>query len=495
MSKFSPFLLKNILNLLVTDEDFRERFFPILKPSHFDIGDNYLYTFVKAIWDLEEQYNKFPTDDILVEEIFVNKGRNIDLFNEEPSAEELEGLKSFFLSIYELPDVNKKYIEDNLTKILSFLAIQKVITENKDDIQSGTLDVEHFAQQIAGATTFASPLLLGKNMLEDLDERTEARLKDPIIPGSVTLPIPALSSFFEGGKIPPGSLCYWMGATGGGKSMALTYIAKEAAFLDKFNVLYVTAELTEELVKQRLDSCITGVPTNEIRGKATKVRDIYKKSPSYSAVASRIHVVEVPMGTTTVSEINAIIDRLEKTKNFKTQVLVVDYADVLAASKKQKEFRHNLVAIYTELKELARNRHIIAWTASQFNAEGTKESQKENSNITTTHGNESSAKSHYADLIIGIARTPTEIENGVARLIIIKNRIGGGVGFTLKVFPDLSRARLFTGRSEAVGHVDVEKPIAGLDTLDPDEQAEKDDSVVHYSLKSLKSVYGDTEDV
>src|ERR1035437_4698333 len=331
---------------------------------------------------------------------------------------------------------------------------------------------------------------MGKNMLDDLEERTEARLKDPIVPGSITFPIPALSSFLEGGKIPPGSLCYWMGATGGGKSMALIYVAKEAAFLDKCNVLYITAELTENLVKQRLDSCITGIPTIEIRNKANRVREIYKKSASYSAIASRIQVVEVPMGTTTTSEIHAIIERLEKVKGFVTNVLVIDYADVLAASKRQKEFRHNLVAIYTELKELARNKNIVVWTASQFNAEGTKESLKESGNITTTHGNESSAKAHYADMIIGIARTKDEIDNGAARLIIVKNRIGGGQGFTLKVFPDLSRARLFTGRSENMGHVDVEKPIEGLEVIDED----SDTKLRLVRAKSFQEVYGDEED-
>lgn len=488
--KFSPFLLKNILNLLLTDEDFRDSYYHILKPEHFNIGDNYLNTLVDAIWKLTDQYNKFPSDDVLIEEIFTNKGKNIDLFSEDPSDEEIEGLKSFLLEIYELQDVNKKYIVDNLTKILSFLAIQRVVSDFRDELQNGTLDVEGFAQQIAGATTFASPLLMGANMLEDLEERTEARLKDPIVPGSVTFPIPGISSFLEGGKIPPGSLCYWMGSTGGGKSMALTYIAKEAAFLDKINVLYITAELTEDLVKQRLDSCITGVPTIEVRVKAKRVRDIYKKSASYSAIASRIQVVEVPMGTTSVAEINAIIERLDKVKGFKTQILVVDYADVLCATKRQKEFRHNLTAIYTELKELARNRGIVVWTASQFNAEGTKEALKESSNISTTHGNESGAKSHYADMIIGIARTKDEIENGAARLIIVKNRIGGGMGFTLKVFPDLSRARLFTGRSEALGQIDVERPIEGLEVEDVREESQ----LRLVKAKSFSEVYGDREE-
>lgn len=485
--KFSPFLLKNILNLLLTDSDFRDSYFHILKPSHFDIGDHFLTILVNAIWKLNEQYNKFPTDNILIEEVFTQKGKNIELFDEEPSLEEIEGLKSFLIDIYELPDVNKKYIIDNLTKIISFLAIQKVVEENKESLQNQTLDVEAFASEIAAATTFASPLLMGKNMMEDLDERTEARLKDPIISGSIAFPIPSLSSFLEGGKIPPGSLCYWMATTGGGKSLALTYIAKEASFLDKCNVLYITAELTEDLVKQRLDSCITGVPTNEVRTKAARVREIYQKSQSYSALASRIQVVEVPMGTTTVSEIHTVIDRLEKVKNFTTNILVVDYADVLAASKRQKEFRHNLTAIYTELKELARNKHMVVWTASQFNSEGTKESLKESGTINTTHGNESSAKAHYADLIVGIARTKQEIEDGVARLIIVKNRLGGGTGFTLKVFPDFSRSRLFTGRFEQIGHTDIEKPIEGLE--EPDEET----YLKLVKAKSFKEVYGDEE--
>lgn len=478
VTKFSPYLLKNILHLLLIDEDFRDRFFPILKPSHFDIGDPFLLTIVSAVWELERQYNKFPSADLLIEEIFENKGKNIDLFDEEPSVEELESLQEFLLNIYELADVNKKYIEDNLTKILSFLAIEKVVKDHKQDLQSGTLDVSYFASQISAATTFASPLLLGKNLADDLEDRTNERLANPIIAGSLTLPIPALASFLENGKIPPGSLCYFMGATGGGKSQSLIYVAKEAAALDKYNVLYVTAELTEALVKQRLDSCITGIPISEVRSKAAKVKDIYYKSPSFTALSSRIHVIEVPMGITTVPEINALIDRLEKVKGFKTEVLVVDYADVLAPSKNHKEFRHSITAIYTELTELARNRNMVVWTASQYNDQGSVESEKEKGHISTRHGNESRGKAHVASLIIGIARTNEEKENGAARLIIVKNRIGGGEGFTLKIWPDFSRARLFTGRCEAVGSTDMDKPIEGLpideDILEKESDAQDD---------------------
>ncbi len=465
--KFSPFLLKNILHLLLVSDDFRDRFYHSLKPSYFDIGDPYLSTIVEAIFALEKQYNCFPSSDVLIEETFQNKGKNIDLFDEEPSEDEIEGLKAFLLDIYDMVDVNKKYIEDNLSKILSFLAIQKVVKDNKEEIQNGTLDVTDFASKIAAATIVASPLLLGKNLLEDLEERTEERLQNLIIPGSLTFPIPALASFLEGGKIPPGSLCYFLGATGSGKSQSLIYLAKEAAALDKYNVLYITAELTETLVKQRLDACITGIPINDIRGKARKVKDIYQKSSTYSAISSRIHVVEVPMGTTTVPEINAIIERLEKVKDFKTEVLIVDYADVLAPSKAQKEMRHARTAVYAELNELGRNKGIVVWSASQFNDQGAIEAEKEKGNISTRHTNEARGPSHIASFIVALARTKEEQEDGAARLVIVKNRIGGGVGFTVKIYPDFSRARLYTGKCDTLSPTDVAKPIDGLVTYDP----------------------------
>lgn len=461
---FSPTLVKGILALLLRDEDFCDRFFPVLKPEHFLSDDKLLYQIAKAIWELYDKYGKFPSEDILIEEVFKQKGVNIGLYFKPPTVEEEEALMDAYESLYEYNIADdKKYIEDNVTRILSHMAIVKVLQEMRGSITSIDFDVDGFAQQIQEATTFAQAPVLGKNLFDDLDARTEDRITHVVPLGAVTLSIPSLNEFIEDGGIVPGSLCYWLAPTNGGKTCALIYSAYTAAMVDKLNVVYVSAELTEEMIKQRMDSCITKIRISDVRREAAKVKALYLGSKSYQEAAKRIRVVEVPIGSTSVADIDNIITRLEKKQNFKANVIVVDYADNLKAAKKTDAYRHEVASIYKDLKELARNRKIVVWTASQMNDQGTEASEKEGGAISTRHSNESRAKAHVTDIIIGIARTQKEKDMGIARLVLVKNRLGGGDGHTVRIFPDFARSLIFTGKSEELGKTSVDEPIEGLD--------------------------------
>jgi len=462
-SGFSPTLIKGILALLLRDEEFQEHYFPILKPENFYSDDKLIFTIAKAIWELYDKYGKFPTDDILIEEVFVQKGKNIGLFSHVPTEEETEALKEVFASLYEYDISNRKYFEDNTIRILGHLALVKVISDNRDQFKSGDLDIDSFAQQVQDATTFAKPVILGKNLLDDLEDRTEDRIKNPIIEGSVSLVIPSLSNHLEDGAIPPGSFCFWLAPTNGGKSCALICSAYNAAFYDKLNVLYIAAELTEDTVKKRFDSCITKIPINFIRKEAEKVKQLYLQSPTFQSIAKRIRVVEVPIGNTSVADIDNMITRLEKKEEIKFGVIVVDYADNLKATKKTDAYRHEVASVYKDLVELARSRKVVVWTASQMNDQGTIEAEKENGALSIRHTNESRQKIHLAHLVIGIARTQKEKDTGIARLVLVKNRLGSGDGHTIRVFPDFARSILFTGKEEELDKVDLEQPIEGLD--------------------------------
>ena len=245
--------------------------------------------------------------------------------------------------------------------------------------------------------------------------------------------------------------------------MALIYSAYSASYYDKLNVLYVSVELTEETVKRRFDACVTGTRINDVRKQADKVRNLYLNSVTFQALAKRIRIVELPIGNTTVNDIDRLMMKLHKKYGFKVDVVVVDYADNLKALKKTDAYRHEVGSVYKDLVELARNRKVVVWTASQMNDQGTIESEKENGAISPRHANESRQKVHLAHLVIGIARTQKEKDMGIARLVLVKNRLGGGDGHVIRIFPDFAKARLYTGKEEELSMLDPDQPIEGLD--------------------------------
>ena len=372
--KFSPYILKSVLILLLREEDFREKYFPILTPEHFNNEDKLIATLAKAIWLLADKYGKFPSLETIAEEVFKQKGANIGLYYSPPSKEELSAFKDFFLSLLEEEVTDRKYVEDNLIKILTLLSIQKVILSHKEEFASGDLDYDEFAKEISLATSIATPMNVGVNLFKDLDHRTELRTNSDVTPGLVELNIPHFKHYLEEGGLPPGSLAFFLAPTNGGKSSALIHIAHDAA-LQGHNVLYVTAQLSEDMIKRRFDACMTGVGIHDIKKYAGAVRGRIVSSPQFIATASRIHIVEVPIGTCRPSDIDILIERLKK-NNFNTNLLVVDYADNLRPERKFDAYRLEVSQIYKDLRALAQKHRMVCWTASQMNDSGSEAAEK-----------------------------------------------------------------------------------------------------------------------
>lgn len=489
-NNFSPFLLKSIINLLLTDPEYRDRFFPVLTPENFNVDDKMIYTLSRAVWGMHEKYNVFPSVDALSEEIFSQKGKNIGLWSQEPSKEELVALLSFFEEVINEDITDKKYVEDNTTRILSFLAVQKVIVSNKQDFVNGTLDVEEFAKDIVSCTSFATPVELGVNLYDNLDKRTEERANTDITPGLIEYNIPYFAKFLEEGGLPPGSLGFFLAPTAGGKSSALVQLSHDAA-IKGHNVLYVSAELSEDMIKRKFDACMTGIPIHNVKKEAGSVRAAITSSPQFIAVAQRIQVVEVPMGVAQPSDIELIVERLKK-RGFHTNLLVVDYADNLRSQRKSEQYRLELTSIFRDLRAIAQRQHLVIWTASQMNDAGTEAAEKKGGIITIRHVNESRGKIHIADLCVAVARTQEEKETGLARLILVKNRNGSGDGSVAQVSTRFDISKLFGEEKNVVpmSSIAPDEEIDGLELNTPDETGE---AVIRtYTLgepSSLKSRY------
>jgi archaellum biogenesis ATPase FlaH len=468
---FSPYLLKLILNLLLTDEEYRDKYFNILTLDHFNVDDKMVFIIASAIWKMYEQYNSFPKIDTIAEEIFTQKGKNIGLWPQEPSKEELVALLGFFEDIVNEDITDKKYVEDNTTRILSFLAVQKVIVSNKQDFVNGTLDVEEFTKDIVSATTFATPVTLGINLYDNLDKRTEERASTTITPGLIEYNVPYFAKFLEEGGLPPGSLGFFLAPTNGGKSSALIQLAHDVA-MRGHNVLYVSAELSEDMINRRLDACTTGVPIHDVKPQAGSVRAAILSSPQYVATQKRIHVVEVPMGVAQPSDMELIVERLKK-RGFDTNLLIVDYADNLRSQRKTEQYRLELTSIYRDLRAIAQRQHLVVWTASQMNDAGTEAAEKKSGIITIRHVNEARGKIQIADLCVAVARTQEEKETNLARLILVKNRNGSGDGSVAQVSTRFDISKLFGEEKNVVpmSSIALDEEIEGLDLNNPDDGA------------------------
>lgn len=452
---FSPYHLKAILVLLFSDEEYRDRFFPVLKPEHF-VSDKYLYTLAKGFWLFYDRYGIFPNVNAYFEEIFNQKGLNIGLFSSPPSEEHMSLLVESFMSLEEVGEVPLDYIADITLKVIKLASIHTILARNRSDLVAGTVDVDFLAQEIMDAASVAETSNAGVNALTNLEKRTEQRLTYDPIKNVIPLAIPGISDYIEDGGTARGTLGFFLASTGIGKTTALLTLTKTAVLHNK-KTLYISAELSDYEIFKRFDAAMTGIRKSDIRVKADEVRNKLLNNVRYKNALSNLQVVEVPMASVTVRDVENIVKSLHK-KHWEPDLLVVDYADNLAPIKSIANMpRMEIHSIYRDLRGLGQKYALSVWTASQTNDMGTAASEDEKQILSVRHANEARAKTHVADLIIGIARTAEEKRNNEARLVLLKNRFGGHEAEVVKIFPDFDCSLMWTNNTLSLGQSSFEQ--------------------------------------
>jgi hypothetical protein len=218
-TSFTPYHLKAIFYLIFLDEHYRDQFFPILSPDVF-ILDKELYLLAKAYWSFKDKYNFYPTESVFVEEVFNQQGSNIGLFNSPPSADTMSLLFEYFITnIVSMETPAVSYISDITLRVIKLINLHKVINKHKTDINNGSVDTDAFAQELLECTTIVDTTNVGINALENLDKRTDQRLSLVEAPEVVPINIPEFSGYIEDGGVPPGTLSFWLAATGVGKCL------------------------------------------------------------------------------------------------------------------------------------------------------------------------------------------------------------------------------------------------------------------------------------
>jgi KaiC/GvpD/RAD55 family RecA-like ATPase len=427
-----------------------------LKPEHFN-SDKYLATIAKGFWLFNEKYGTFPDVNTYFEEVFNKRGQNIDLFASNPSPEHMDLLAQTFWGLGEIGDPPADYIADITLKVIKLASIHSILSKNRNELIAGTIDVDNLAQEIMDASSIAENQDIGINALENLEKRTEERLLYDPVTNVVPLVIPGISEYIEDGGMPRGTLSFFLAPTGVGKTTGLITITKTAILHNK-RALYVSAELSAYEIMKRFDSAMTGVIKREVREKAEEVRKALMDNVRYRNAMRDLTVVETPMGVSTVKDVETIV-RAHIKRHWTPDLLVIDYADNLAPVKSiTNGLRMELHAIYRDLRGLGQKYGMAVWTASQTNDMGTAAAEDEKQNMSVRHANEARAKTHVADLIIGIARSAEEKKNGEARLVILKNRFGGHESEVVKIYPNFDCSLMWTSNSAPMGSIETAAP-------------------------------------
>ena len=218
-----------------------------------------------------------------------------------------------------------------------------------------------------------------------------------------------------------GELNIFAGGSGAGKSLFLANLGVNWA-LQGLNVVYLTLELSEELVAMRIDSMVTEVSTRDVFKQLDevemRVRVIGKKAGTYQ-------IKYMPSGKT-VNDIRSYLKEYEVKLGHKVDVLLVDYLDLLMPASMKISAENLFVKdkyVSEELRNLAMEKNCIFVTASQLNRGAVEEVEYDHSHISG-----GLSKIQTADNVFGIFTSRAMRERGKYQIQLMKTRSSSGVG-------------------------------------------------------------------
>jgi archaellum biogenesis ATPase FlaH len=232
-----------------------------------------------------------------------------------------------------------------------------------------------------------------------------------------------------------GELNIFAGGSGAGKSLFLANLGINWA-LQGLNVVYLTLELSEELVSMRMDAMLTGLATREIFKNIDdvemKIKMIGKKSGTYQ-------VKYMPSGKT-ANDIRAYLKEYEIKMDRKVDVLLVDYLDLLMPMGKKISAENLFVKdkyVSEELRNLAMEKKCIFVTAAQLNRGAVEEVEFDHSHISG-----GLSKIQTADNVFGIFTSRAMRERGRYQIQLMKTRSSSGVGQKIDLEFDVDSLRI-----------------------------------------------------
>lgn len=232
-----------------------------------------------------------------------------------------------------------------------------------------------------------------------------------------------------------GELNIFAGGSGSGKSLFMANLGVNWS-LKGMNVLYLTFELSENLVSMRLDSMTSGIPTRDV---FKQIDDVDLKVKMIGKKAGAYQVKYMPSGKT-ANDLRSYIKEYEIKTDTRIDVVLVDYLDLMMPMSVKVSPSDMFVKdkyVSEELRNLAMELNCIFVTASQLNRAAVEEVEFDHSMISG-----GISKINTADNVIGIFTSRAMREQGRYQIQLMKTRSSSGVGSKIDLGFDRDTLRI-----------------------------------------------------
>jgi replicative DNA helicase len=423
MDKVEILILRNLLY----NEEYLRKVVPFIKSDYFeDLQQKIVF---EEIHNFIQEYNEPATKEILC--IEVEKRQDINDTSFQEITKMISYLEDSPTDFDWLVDTTEKWCRDRAI----YLALMESIAlaDGKDDKK----DRDAIPGILSDALAVSFDTHIGHDYLQDYEQRYETYHRKE---EKISFDLEFFNKITKGG-LPNKTLNIALAGTGVGKSLFMCHVASSVLLQGK-NVLYITLEMAEERIAERIDSNLLNVPIQEIMDLPkvmfeNKVTNLAKKTQG------TLIIKEYPTASAHSGHFKSLLNELALKKSFRPDIIFIDYLNICASSRYRGNSTVNsysyIKAIAEELRGLAVEANVPIVSATQ-----TTRSGYGSSDVELTDTSESFGLPATADLMFALISTEELEELGQIMVKQLKNRYNdNNVHKRFVVGIDRSKMRLY----------------------------------------------------
>ncbi len=440
-------LQTHILNHLLNNEEYCRRVIPYLKKEYFE-GPH------KTVFDLivgfVSKHNKLPTSKVL----------NLELKKLNQPSEVLQPASELITEIENKSDVDTNYLinesetwcRDRSVYLAIMDSIQIIEGKDASRTEGAIPDILSKALGVSFDQAIGHDYIDNSEQRFDFYNHTEDR---------IPFDLDYFNKITKGG-LPNKTLNIALAGTGVGKSLFMCHCAASVLQQGK-NVLYITLEMAEERIAERIDANLMNLPIQQLSSLPKGVFDEKIGKIAKSSVGKLI-VKEYPTGAAHTGHFRALLNELKLKKDFEPDIIYVDYLNICASSRMRglggsiNSYSY-IKAIAEELRGLAVEFNVPIVSATQ-----TTRSGYSNTDVGLEDTSESFGLPATADLMFALITTEELEELGQMMVKQLKNRYNDPTKYRRFVIGiDRARMKLYdveeSAQSDIMTEMAPDKPI------------------------------------
>ena len=401
MDKVEFLILRNLLY----NEQYMRKVIPFIKSDYFE-ETNQRIVFEEVLQFVQE-YNQLPTREVLC--IEVEKRNDINDTSFKEIIQLISCLEDVPVEFEWLVDTTEKWCRDRAIYLALMESIH--IADGKDDKKNR----DSIPSILSDALAVSFDTHIGHDYLLDYEQRYESYHKKE---DKIEFDLEYFNKITKGG-LPNKTLNIALAGTGVGKSLFMCHVAS-SVLLQGRNVLYITLEMAEERIAERIDANLLNVPIQDIVDLPkqmfdNKVTNLAKKTQG------ALIIKEYPTASAHAGHFKSLLNELALKKSFRPDIIFIDYLNICASSRYRGNSNINsytfVKAIAEELRGLAVEFNVPIVSATQ-----TTRSGYGSSDVELTDTSESFGLPATADLMFALISTE-ELE-GLGQILVkqLKNR-------------------------------------------------------------------------